>query len=227
MRSCIELLNKLNIPVHDKKVYELALTHPSYNVDANTVHQDYERLEYMGDAVLGYVSADLIFKLHPEMDQGKMSKLRSYLVKTNSLANYARTISLADYIKAGHSLTPDQVNQSDKILEDVFEALIGAIYLDNGIQVAFEYVKGFLYEDVKNTNESVLTDAKTLLQEQMQAEHRDSVHYVTIDQQGPAHDRTFIVNVMFNDIVLATGSGKSKKAAEEDAARKALEKRSV
>lgn len=227
MRSCVELLKKINIKAHDLSVYELALTHPSYNVDANTIHQDYERLEYMGDAVLGYVSADLIYKLHPEMDQGKMSKLRSYLVKTNSLANYARKISLADYIKAGHSLSAEQVNQSDKILEDVFEALIGAIYLDNGIQTAFEYIKSFLYEDVKNTNESVLTDAKTLLQEQMQAEHRDSVHYVTIDQQGPAHDRTFFVNVMFNDIVLATGTGKSKKAAEEDAARKALEKRSV
>ena len=227
MRNCVELLEKLNIQIHDKSVYELALTHPSYNVDANTVHQDYERLEYMGDAVLGYVSADLIFRLHSDMDQGKMSKLRSYLVKTSSLANYARSINLADYIKAGHSLTPEQVNQSDKILEDVFEALIGAIYLDNGIQVAFDYIKNFLYEDVKNTNESVLTDAKTLLQEQMQAEHRDSVHYVTIDQKGPAHDRTFFVNVMFNDIVLATGCGKSKKAAEEDAARKALEKRSV
>lgn len=227
MRNCEELLSKLNITIKNKELYELALTHPSYNVDANTVHQDYERLEYMGDAVLGYVSADLIYHLHPEMDQGKMSKLRSYLVKTASLSSYARSISLADYIKSGHSITSEQVNQSDKILEDVFEALIGAIYLDNGIEVAYEYVKGFLYEDVKNTNESVLTDAKTMLQEQMQAEHRDSVHYVTIDQKGPAHDRTFFVNVLFNDIVLATGSGKSKKAAEEDAARKALEKRSV
>ena len=227
MLSCKELLSKIHIEAGNISLYELALTHPSYNVDANTVHQDYERLEFMGDAVLGYVSADLIFTLHPEMDQGIMSKLRSYLVKTSSLAAYARSICLADYIKAGHSLTPEQVNQSDKILEDVFEALIGAIYLDKGIQVAFNYIKAFLYDDVKNADETVITDAKTLLQEQMQAEHRDSVHYVTIDQQGPAHDRTFIVNVMFNDIVLATGSGKSKKAAEEDAARKALEKRSV
>lgn len=227
MRNCSELLEKLGITIHDSKVYELALTHPSYNVDANTVHQDYERLEYMGDAVLGYVSADLIYRLHPEMDQGKMSKLRSYLVKTKSLAKYARDISLADYIKAGHSLTPAQVNESDKILEDVFEALIGAIYLDNNIEVAFNYIKKFLYEDIKNTNESVLTDAKTMLQEQMQAEHRDSVHYETVGQSGPAHDRTFTVNVLFNDIVLAQGTGKSKKAAEEDAARKALEKRSV
>lgn len=225
MRNFDDLLKQLHIECHDPKLYELALTHPSYNVDANTVHQDYERLEYIGDAVLGYVSADLIYRLHPEMDQGKMSKLRSYLVKTKSLATYARGISLADNIKAGHSLTPEQVNESDKILEDVFEALIGAIYLDNGIQVAFDHVKRFLYEDVKNTNETVLTDAKTMLQEQMQAEHRDSVKYVCVEQTGPAHDRTFKVNVLFNDIVLGTGIGKSKKAAEEDAAKNALSKK--
>ena len=225
MRNFDELLKKLNIECRDSKLYELALTHPSNNVDANTVHQDYERLEYIGDAVLGYVSADLIYRLHPEMDQGKMSKLRSYLVKTKSLASYARSISLADYIKAGHSLTSEQVNESDKILEDVFEALIGAIYLDNGIEVAFNHVRKFLYEDVKNTTESVLTDAKTMLQEQMQAEHRDSVKYVCVEQTGPAHDRTFKVNVLFNDIVLGTGIGKSKKAAEEDAAKNALSKK--
>ena len=225
MRNFDELLKKLNIECHDSKLYELALTHPSNNVDANTVHQDYERLEYIGDAVLGYVSADLIYRLHPEMDQGKMSKLRSYLVKTKSLASYARSISLADYIRAGHSLTSEQVNESDKILEDVFEALIGAIYLDNGIEVAFNHVRKFLYEDVKNTTESVLTDAKTMLQEQMQAEHRDSVKYVCVEQTGPAHDRTFKVNVLFNDIVLGTGIGKSKKAAEEDAAKNALSKK--
>lgn len=227
MRNTEELLSILKIDIHDISVYELALTHPSYNIDANTVHQDYERLEYMGDAVLGFVSADLIYRNHPEMDQGKMSKLRSYLVKTQSLANYARKINLAEYIKAGHSLSSEQVNQSDKILEDVFEALIGAIYLDNGIEVAFNYVKRFLEDDVKNTDESVLTDAKTLLQEMMQAESRESVHYECIKQEGPAHDRTFTVNVLFNDIVLAQGVGKSKKAAEEDAARKALKKRSI
>ena len=227
MRNADELLSILRIDAHDIKLYNLALTHPSYNVDANTVHQDYERLEYIGDAVLGYVSADLIYRNHPDMDQGKMSKLRSYLVKSKSLASYARKINLAEYIKAGHSLPSEQVNQSDKILEDVFEALIGAIYLDNGIQVAYKYIKNFIEEDIQNTDESVLTEPKTLLQEMMQAESRESVHYECIKQDGPAHNRTFTVNVLFNDIVLATGIGKSKKEAEEEAARQALKKRCV
>ena len=227
MNNITNLLKNLHISYNNLDVYVLALTHPSFNADANTKHEDYERLEFMGDSVLGFVCADLIYKNREGLDQGYMSKLRSYLVKSVSLANYAREIDLPKYIRAGHSLTAEQISKSNKILEDVFEALIGAIYLDQGIQVAAEYLTGFLLEDIKNTDLSVLTDPKTRLQEEMQAEHRDSVKYVVIKEEGPAHDRTFTVNVMFNDIVLATGTGKSKKAAEEDAASKALAKRSV
>lgn len=227
MSNLAELEKVLGIKIKDEVLYELALTHPSNNADANTKHRDYERLEFMGDAVLGYVSADMIFKSRPEMDQGLMSKLRSHLVKSHSLAEYARKIDLARFIKTGHSLNTANIVASDKILEDVFEALIGAIYLDLGIEVAYKYIERFLKEDVKNTKVEELTDCKSRLQEEMQSEYRDSVHYVLIGQSGPAHDRTFEVNVMFNDIVLASGKGKSKKAAEEEAARNALAKRSV
>lgn len=227
MLSLEELEKVLHLKIHNREVFLLALTHPSYNADANTKHQDYERLEFMGDAVLDYVSADIIYKTHPEMDQGLMSKLRSYLVKSHSLAQYARKINLAEYIRVGHSIPVKQINNSDKILEDVFEALIGAIYLDQGMEIAYQHIAFFLEEDVKKTNIDDLTDYKTRLQEEMQAEHRDSVHYVLISQTGPAHDRTFTVNVLFNDIVLASGTGKSKKAAEEEAAKNALAKRSV
>ena len=222
-----KLFKTINVKPKDESIFLLALTHPSNNVDANTKHFDYERLEYMGDAVLDYVSADIIFKKHPEMDQGLMSKLRSYLVKTKTLSQYARRINLAEYIRVGHSIAVDQLNKSDKILEDVFEALVGAIYLDQGIEAAYKHIAFFLEEDVIKTNIDDLTDYKTRLQEEMQAEHRDSVHYKVISQTGPAHDRTFVVNVMFNDIILATGSGKSKKSAEEEAAKNALAKRSV
>lgn len=226
MNNIETLLNTYDIKINNRNLYELALTHPSYNADANTKNVDYERLEFIGDAVLGYVSADLIYKYRQEIETGDMSKLRSYLVKCSSLATYARQINLADYIKTGHSVSKNQINNSDRILEDVFEALIGAIFLDNNIDVAYKYIETFLLEGVKNTDIILLTDAKTRLQEEMQSEHRDSVHYVLKAQVGPAHDRTFTVDVLFNDIVLATGVGKSKKAAEEDAAQKALEKRS-
>ena len=144
MNNINELLNKIKIRPNSLDLYALALTHPSYNADVNTKHHDYERLEYMGDAVLGFVSADLIFKTYPDMDQGLMSKLRSNLVKSASLAEYARRISLADYIKTGHSINPDKINESNKILEDVFEALIGAIYLDKGLNVTFKFISYFL-----------------------------------------------------------------------------------
>lgn len=227
MNDLKDLLQLFNIHTENTFEYELALTHPSCNSEQNTKHQDYERLEFVGDSVIGFVSADLIYKLHPEMDQGLMSKLRSYLVCSKALANYSRKFKLYEYIHIGHSITQDQLAKSDKILEDVFEALIGAIYLDQGMDAAYKHIAFFLEEDVKKTNIDDLTDHKTRLQEEMQAEHRDSVHYVLVSQTGPAHDRTFTVNVLFNDIVLASGTGKSKKAAEEEAAKNALAKRSV
>jgi len=227
MKNIEELFKLIHITPHDISLYKLALTHPSYNADAKTKHHDYERLEYMGDAVLGYVAADLAFKYHPEMEPGNLTKLRSILVKTEALSNYARSINLAEYITVGHSISTEQINASNKILEDVFEALVGAIYLDNKIGVAYKFCKYFLLKGIKNTKETDLTDAKSRLQEEMQAEHREAVHYELINTEGPAHDRVFTVKVMFNDICLATGTGKSKKMAEEDAARKALEKRSI
>ena len=222
-----KLFKILNIKPKDEHIFVLALTHPSYNADVNTKHFDYERLEYMGDAVLDYVSADLIFNEFPEMEPGNMSKLRSFLVKSHTLSNYARNIGLANYIIVGRSITQKQIASSDKILEDCFEALIGAIYVDQGMDFVYRYIKDLIFEDIQKFGQTDLTDYKSKLQEEMQAEHRESVHYVTISETGPAHDRTYVVNVLFNDIVLASGKGKSKKAAEEDAAKNALKKRSV
>lgn len=227
MEELTKLLNTIQIKPHDLKLYELALTHPSCNSEANTKHQDYERLEFVGDSVIGFVSADLIYNLHAEMDQGLMSKLRSYLVCSKSLANYSRKIKLYDYIHIGHSISANQLEKSDKILEDVFEALMGAIYLDLGIDVAYRVIKNFLFEDIKNTGIEELVDAKTKLQEDIQSEYREAVKYELIDEYGPAHDRTFEVQVTFNGLILGKGIGKSKKAAEEAAAKDALRKRSV
>ena len=227
MNNVSDLLKKLHITYKDLAIYEQALTHPSYNGDANTKHQDYEKLEFMGDSVLGYVTADLVYKNRPEMSEGDLTKLRSVLVSTKPLAAYARKISLDQYVRIGHSITASQVKESDKILENVFESLIGAIYLDAGLKAAYRFIKYILLKDIKTYDADNLTDYKTKLQEEIQAEHRDAVQYDTISQSGPAHDRTFTVQVRYNDIVLGTGTGKSKKKAEEMAAKDALSKRSV
>ena len=226
-KPAIELLKRLKIVHKDIAIYEQALTHPSYNGDANTKHQDYEKLEFMGDAVLGYVSADLVYKNRPELSEGNLTKLRSVLVSTKPLAAYARRINLPDYIRIGHSITAEQVKQSDKILENVLEALIGAIYLDAGLKTSYGLIKSLLLADIKDYDVDDLTDYKSKLQEEIQAEHRDAVQYVTVETTGPAHDRTFVVHVLYNGIVLGIGKGKSKKKAEEMAAKSALSKRSV
>ena len=227
MSNVCDLLKKLHITYKDIAIYEQALTHPSYNGEVNTKHQDYEKLEFMGDAVLGYVTADLVYKNRPEMSEGNLTKLRSVLVSTKPLAAYARKIHLNEYVRIGHSITQSQVKESDKILENVFESLVGAIYLDAGLNSAYRFIKKVLLNDILSYDADNLTDYKTKLQEEIQAEHRDAVQYVTVSQSGPAHDRTFTVQVRYNDIVLGTGTGKSKKKAEEMAAKDALSKRSV
>ena len=227
MSNVCDLLKKLHITYKDIAIYEQALTHPSYNGEVNTKHQDYEKLEFMGDAVLGYVTADLVYKNRPEMSEGNLTKLRSVLVSTKPLAAYARKIHLDEYVRIGHSITQSQVKESDKILENVFESLVGAIYLDAGLNTAYRFIKKVLLNDILSYDADNLTDYKTKLQEEIQAEHRDAVQYVTVSQSGPAHDRTFTVQVKYNDIVLGTGTGKSKKKAEEMAAKDALSKRSV
>ena len=227
MNKLASLLKSFNISYKNIALYEQALTHPSYNGDANTKHQDYEKLEFMGDAVLNFVTADLVYKHRPEMSEGNLTKLRSVLVSTKPLAAYARKIKLHEYIRIGHSITLEQVKTSDKILENVFESLVGAIYLDAGLKPAYRLISSLLLEDIKNYDVDDLTDYKSKLQEEIQAEHRDAVQYVTIETSGPAHDRTFKVQVLFNGIVLGVGEGKSKKKAEEMAAKSALSKRSV
>ena len=227
MNKLASLLKSFNISYKNIALYEQALTHPSYNGDANTKHQDYEKLEFMGDAVLNFVTADLVYKNRPEMSEGNLTKLRSVLVSTKPLAAYARKIKLHEYIRIGHSITLEQVKTSDKILENVFESLVGAIYLDAGLKPAYRLISSLLLEDIKNYDVDDLTDYKSKLQEEIQAEHRDAVQYVTIETCGPAHDRTFKVQVLFNGIVLGVGEGKSKKKAEEMAAKSALSKRSV
>lgn len=225
MNKIEELLKSLHIKPKNLDLYTLALTHSSYNGDANTKHHDYERLEYIGDAVIGFVVADLIFNLHPDMEVGIMSKLRSQLVQTKALASYARRMKLYDYIITGSSMTAEKLHNSDNILEDVFEALVGALYLDLGIKKVIPYIKFFFYNDIKFANPENFTDYKTRLQEEMQSEYRDVVRYRIVKEMGPPHERIFYAEVLFGDDILGSGSGKSKKEAEQAAAKDAFRKR--
>ncbi len=224
MRNIQELLVKFNIKPHSLESYEEAFTHSSFNADANTKHRDYERFEFLGDSVINMVVTEYAFKVHPEMGQGNLTKLKSMLVATNSLSKLALKYGLDQYIRVGNSFVA-QISQSKHLLEDVFEAFIGAVYLDQGFDFTKKLLLDVFAKEIENFNMSEMTDYKSKLQEETQAEHRESVVYEVISETGPAHDRSFTVRVTFDGIELGVGTGSTKKQAEQNAAKQALEKR--
>lgn len=227
MKNLNDFFLKYNIKPRNKELYEMAFTHSSFNSDAKTHHHDYERLEFIGDSVLGFAIAGTLFKTHPEMREGDLTKAKSFLVQTEYLANLARRENYTDFIRAGHSLTVEEATKHNSILEDIFEAVIGAIYLDQGIKFTTRFIRNIYGDDVKNFELTDLKDYKSILQEAMQAEYRESVIYKVIDEKGPPHNKTFFVEVKFNGLVLGRGEGKSKKQAEQNAAKEALSKKAV
>ena len=222
-----QFFKKFNITPKNRELFEMAFTHSSFNSDAKTTHHDYERLEFIGDSVLGFVVASLIYKYHPEMKEGEMTRTRSSLVQSNSLAKYAINLGYNEYIRAGHSLSLEEASKNHNILEDVFEAVIGALYLDQGIEFCIKFITKIFEGDVINFKIDDFKDYKSLLQEAMQAEYRESVTYRVIREMGPPHDKTFEVEVLFNNCILGKGSGKSKKEAEQNAASDALKKKAT
>ncbi len=197
----------------DNKILQVALTHTSY---ANE-HQieSYERLEYLGDAVLELIMSEYLFK-NTTYSEGEMSKIRSSYVCEEALVEYAKSINLKDHILVSSNI--DEPNGT--VISDVFEAVVASIYLNSGYQKAKEFVLDLAVPYIKE-KKTFLSDYKSYLQEMVQTDQR-SVEYRTIKEEGPAHDRTFTVEVLIEGIVYAKGVGKNKKAAEQDAARNAI-----
>lgn len=227
MKSLIHFYKKFNIKPKNTDLYEMAFTHSSFNCDAKTQHHDYERLEFIGDSFLGFVVASLLYKYHDEMLEGDLTKAKASLVQSKALANYSIKLGYQEFIRAGHSLKVEDAINNKSILEDIFEAVIGAIYLDQGIEFGIRYITNIFEEDVKNFNIEEIKDYKSMLQEAVQGEHRESVTYKTVMEKGPQHDKTFFVEVYFNKMVLGKGSGRSKKEAEQAAACDALKKKAT
>lgn len=218
------LQDKFSIKLKDNHYLEKALTHPSY---ANEVEDEsldhYERLEFIGDAILEFVISEYIFNKFPHKDEGDLTVIRSKAVREESLASYAKTYDIAQYIKMGKGELKTGGNFRDSIQANVFEAIIGAIYLSNGL----DDVKKFLqvtFEAIDNDDFEELEDYKTKLQEYVQSDKRQTVIYDLIESTGSANAPTFTFNVKIDDLILGTGSGTSKKKAQQAAAKDALEK---
>lgn len=227
MKEISSLLKELKIDVHDISLYEVAFTHPSYNGEVKTTHHDYERLEFVGDGIVNFIVAELIYHNYPLKQEGMMSKMRARLVCTESLSRHAKNLKLGDYVLVGSGLKLGDNNSSNKILENVFEAFMGALYLDQGFMKVKEFLSKIFINEIINFDEDLITDYKTSLQEEMQTDRRGTVQYRVVETYGPAHAPVFVVEVYYNNICLGKGTGNSKKEAEQKAAKDALTKKAV
>lgn len=224
MKDLDYFFKDFNLKPNNKAIYEIAFTHSSFNFDAKTSHKDYERLEFMGDSFINFVVADLAYNLRSDLDQGEMTKLRSTLVQQQGLTKLAKKYNLKDYIRVGKSLQNQDLEKMPHLLEDIFEAVIGAMYVDQGLNKTYDFVRNLFFDEVKNFSIEQLHDYKSTLQELLQGETRQTVTYKVLDEIGPQHDKTFVVEACYGNIILGKGKGKSKKEAEQNAAKEALKK---
>ena len=216
-----DLEQRIGYSFHNKKLLKQALTHSSCaNEQKINKSEDYERLEFLGDAVLELVSSDYIFQNHPDMSEGKMTKYRSSIVCEPALAFCARQIGLEQYILLGKGEEATGGRGRDSIISDVMEAVIGAVYLDSDINAARAFIHRFILSDLEH--KQLFYDAKTILQEEVQKENGGVLRYELVSEDGPEHDKTFVVEAMIGDVIVGRGSGHSKKAAEQKAAYEAL-----
>ncbi len=213
----MKFLDKFNIKMQNEDLIITALTHTSYANEHKV--ESYERLEFLGDAVLQILMSDYLYN-NTKLKEGEMSKKRSTYVCEHALASYAKDWGYIPYIKVGNG---QKNNVNDTIVADIFEALLGAIYLDQGIEKCREIIESIAIPYVES-NIKFLKDYKSALQELVQTEKK-SLEYVLIGEEGPSHDKFFTVEVVVDGIVFGRGSGHSKKEAEQQAAKDAYNKR--
>ena len=204
----------------NEQLLKQALTHSSY---ANEKHlkklSDNERLEFLGDAVLEVVSSEFLYQNYPDLTEGQLTKLRASIVCEPTLATCTEMIHLGDYLYLGKGEDRTGGRMRKSVLSDAMEAVIGAIYLDGGFANAKEFVLKYIMTDIENKH--LFYDSKTILQEVVQGEH-ESLTYVLLEETGPDHDKSFTVGVLIGNREISTGTGHTKKAAEQEAAYQAL-----
>ena len=219
-----ELFKKLNIEPKDMNLYKNAFSHSSY-VNEHKAKNDYERLEFLGDAVLDLVVADYLYT-HYKETEGEMTKVRASYVCENANYCYATGLGLSKYILVGHGEQKEGGNLKKAIVADIFEALMGAIYIDLGFSTVRNVILKVVVPYIENPNVTFFSDYKSSLQEYVQTEQK-SLEYKLVNEEGPAHDKRFTVDVVIDSIVYGTGIGTSKKEAEQEAAKVALNKLAV
>ena len=216
----MEILEKLEIKPIRESLFVRAFTHTSYANEHKT--ESYERLEYLGDAVLEFIMSEYLYK-NTEKKEGEMTKLRAHYVCENALYEYATRLGLNDYILLGKGELDSGGRNRKAIVADVFESFVAALFLDQGIEETKKFIYKHVIPLIEKREIDFFSDYKSILQELVQTDKR-SLSYVVVDEVGPSHNKTFTVNVVIDNITYGTGTAHSKKEAEQEAAKDALKK---
>lgn len=219
-----ELQKTIGVTFSKPDLLRQAFVHRSYLNEAKNIQGSNERLEFLGDAVLSFLTSDFLYKKFPEFPEGKLTNIRSSLVNTKTLSEIAQTLNLGELLFLSHGEQESGGRNNSSLLADVFEALLGAMFLDQGVDVCRGYLTGFLFvrvEDIIKTKAYV--DYKSLLQEIVQETSKTSPTYHVTKSEGPDHAKTFWVDVVSDGKKLGEGEGKSKQEAEQHAALAALD----
>lgn len=202
-----------------------AFTHSSYvNEHRKKPHEDNERLEFLGDAVLELTVSQYLFQKYPTMSEGELTKLRAAIVCEPSLVRFANELSFGSLVLLGKGEEMTGGRERPALLADVFEAFIGALYLDQGLETVWGFLKEIVYPKINEGAFSHVMDYKSQLQELIQRDGSGNIEYQILQEKGPAHNREFVSRVTLNNVALGLGNGKSKKEAEQQAAAEALKK---
>lgn len=223
----ILLLQKtINYTFNNKNILREALTHSSFANEYKAERIKYnERLEFLGDSVLGLIISEYIFLKYVHLPEGELTKVRANVVCEPSLAEQARVINLGEYLLLGKGEDLTGGRQRESILADAFEALIGAIYIDGGIEAARKFILHYFLESIVLASKgSLFRDYKTHLQELLQGQTSEKITYRVVNEYGPDHNKVFDIEVLIGEKVIGRGRGKSKKEAEQKAAKEAIRK---
>lgn len=208
----------------NKKLFEQAFIHRSFLNETKEKISSNERLEFLGDSIISFVISQYLYSKYPDFNEGVLTNMRSLLVNTKSLAQVARELNFGEYLKLSRGEEESKGRQNQSLLANCFEAFVGALFIDSGIEIVENFLKQIFEQKIEILAKSnSFKDPKSLLQEYAQSRKKGSPIYKVINEVGPAHSKTFIVGVLVKGIVAGKGEGRSKQEAEEQAAKNALE----
>lgn len=218
-----ELEDKLEYHFKNPSYLKTALTHSSYANETRVPGGSNERLEFLGDSILGLVVADYLFKQFPDLPEGDLTKKRAALVCEKACCGFSTHLDVGKYLLLSHGEQNSGGRTRSSILADAFESIIAAIYIDGGMEEARKFILRFVLPLLQTAKPKVFKDYKTALQEIIQQNPEEHLEYVLTGESGPDHDKHFTVEVHLNSNVIGKGGGRSKKEAEQQAAREAME----